>query len=93
VKNVKNAKTLKPCPPGKQRNPLTNRCINVKATTTTIRNAPLPHTPLVIAPETHNKTVNKMTTVKKATTVKTLTPCPEGKERNPLTNRCINIRR
>jgi hypothetical protein len=89
VKNGKNTKTLKPCPPGKKRNPLTNRCINVKSTTTTIRNAPLPHTPLVIAPDTHNKTAKKATTAK---TVKILTPCPPGKERNPLTNRCIKIR-
>lgn len=89
VKNGKNTKTLKPCPPGKKRNPLTNRCINVKSTTTTIRNAPLPHTPLAIAPDTHNKTAKKATTAK---TVKILSPCPPGKERNPLTNRCIKIR-
>lgn len=91
-KTVKNVNNLKPCPPGKERNPLTNRCINIKARTIVHApinapiNVPLPHTPLVIAPETHNKTV------KKANASKTLSPCPPGKERNPLTNRCIKIK-
>lgn len=92
TKNAKNAKNgnngnnLKPCPPGKQRNPLTKRCINIKSSTIIHApiHAPVPHTPLVIAPETHNKTVKTVKT-------KTFKPCPPGKQRNPLTNRCITI--
>lgn len=73
---------LSPCPAGKYRNPVTNRCRNIETVVSSLspcdedeyRN-----------PETNR--CRKIATLASSS----LTPCKEGQERNPETNRCRNI--
>lgn len=100
---VKNA-TLPDCGPGRERNPSTNRCRLVTATTSTYTACQ--------AGQERNPATNRCRSVLSATTSlkpcganqyrnpetnrcktiapasSTLSPCPTGQERNPATNRC-----
>ena len=93
----------KPCPPGKVRNPKTNRCKKIEKTSPskkkTLKSCPPGK---VRNPKTNRcKNVEKTQTkgkpkpktkgkpkTKSKTKTKHLKPCPPGKVRNPMTNRC-----
>ena len=92
---------LKPCPPGKVRNPKTNRCKKIEKTSPSKKKTLKPCPPgKVRNPKTNRcKNVEKKQTKGKPQTKrktksksksksKTLKPCPPGKVRNPMTNRC-----
>jgi len=69
------------CPPGKFRNPDTNRCRNIGTTTASL--APC-------GPgETRNPETNRCRKI--ATTSTGLSPCQTGYQRNPDTNRCRKV--
>lgn len=69
---------LAPCPAGKYRNPLTNRCRNVEADAAILTDCQDGYY--------RNPETNRCRKVLAATA--TLTPCQEGYSRNPETNRC-----
>jgi hypothetical protein len=69
---------LAPCPAGKYRHPITNRCRNIEADTVMLVACD--------ADEYRNPETNRCRKV--ATLAATLTPCNVGYERNPETNRC-----
>jgi hypothetical protein len=73
--------TNKDCPPGKFRNPETNRCKNIVSTASTL----LPCGP----GQARNPLTNRCRSTSSSTS--TLTPCKAGQERNPDTNRCRSI--
>jgi serine/threonine protein kinase len=66
------------CPPGKERNPNTRRCIN-KCKPTYLRNSDFKCI-------REKRVANRISSSKN----KTLKICPPNKERNPKTRRCIN---
>lgn len=70
-----------PCPEGKFRNPLTNRCKLINSTTSQL--VPCG------ADEFRNPETNRCKKI--ASTSSSLVPCGEGQERNPETNRCRNV--
>lgn len=70
-----------PCPPGKYRNPETNRCRNIETAAANL-------TPCRAGQE-RNPETNRCRTI--ATATASLTPCREGYERNPETNRCRKV--
>lgn len=72
---------LKPCAEDQYRNPATNRCRSVVATTSTL----VPCGP----GQERNPETNRCRSV--ATITGTLAPCPAGSERNPDTNRCRKV--
>ncbi len=72
------AALLKPCAPGQERNPATNRCRSVGTASNTIQPCP--------AGQERNPSTNRCKSVLAAST--TLQPCPAGQSRNPDTNRC-----
>lgn len=74
------ARPLNPCPPGKERNPATNRCRKIQ-TQAKPKPKPKPKTQAKPKPKTQAKPKPK-------TQAK---PCPPGKERNPATNRCRKV--
>ena len=74
-------KMLKPCPPGKERNPITRRCVTVKKTA-----GPKPCPP----GKERNPASGRCVTVKKKAGSK---PCPPGKERNPASGRCVTVKK
>jgi serine/threonine protein kinase len=98
---------MTPCPPGKERNPFTRRCVKVCAAGQTRVNGRCKKTILTktcppgkeINPDTGRciKVCPAGQTrvngrCKKVPKVKTPTPsCPPGKERNPDTGRCIKV--
>lgn len=73
--------SLKPCAPNQYRNPETNRCRLISASTPSL-------VPCKEGQE-RNPETNRCRNI--ATATKTPTPCKEGQERNPETNRCRNI--
>ena len=95
------------CPPGKERNPLTRRCVKTCLAGQTRVNGRCKKAPLVKAcppGKERNPATGRCIAIcpagqtrvngrcKKAPKVKTPTPsCPAGKERNPATGRCIMI--
>ena len=72
---------LAPCPAGKYRNTLTNRCRNIEEDATVLASCE--------ADEYRNPDTNRCKKI--ASAVSTLTPCTEGYERNEETNRCRKI--
>ena len=81
VKKTANNVKTEPCPPGKIRNPKTQRCIKKPV-------------PLVKRPCEKGKVRNPKTgrcITQKASSVKQIKVCPEGKILNPKTNRCVNV--
>jgi hypothetical protein len=88
---------LKACPPGKEINPKTGRCVAIKVNKSkTIKNAknlmPKVPTPKVPTPKvpTPKEPTPKQPTPKEPTLK--LKACPPGKEINPKTGRCVNIK-
>ncbi len=92
AKAAKATKELKDCPEGKVRNPITKRCVNEKkapkakeATDAAKANADEVKEVIVkVVKEPKAPAVPKA-----AKAPKELKECPEGKVRNPITNRCI----
>ncbi|HTE22146.1 MAG TPA: lamin tail domain-containing protein [Candidatus Limnocylindria bacterium] len=77
---------LAPCPDGKFRNPLTNRCKSLVATAVASAAGLTP----CQAGQTRNPATNRCrSTVVAASSA--LTPCKPGQERNPATNRCRSV--
>ncbi len=72
------AAVLTPCPPGKYRNPETNRCKSLPDDEVL--------TPCA-AGQVRNPETNRCRSAQLASST-TLTPCKEGQERSPETNRC-----
>ena len=72
-----------PCPPGKERNPKTGRCINIKNQV----KSPCP------PGKERNPKTRRCVNIKKTHEEKMNEPCPPGKERNPKTGRCIKTRK
>lgn len=72
---------LAPCPAGKYRNTLTNRCRNIEEDASVLASCE--------ADEYRNPETNRCKKIAFATS--TLTPCAEGYERNEETNRCRKI--
>lgn len=70
-----------PCPPGKFRNPETNRCKNIQTVSTALA-------PCAIG-QLRNPETNRCRNI--VSTVSSLVPCRSGQERNPETNRCRNV--
>jgi hypothetical protein len=84
------SKSPKPCPPGKERNPATGRCRNVKSPNIKKVKSPKPCPPgKERNPSTGRCRNVKSPNIKK---VKSPKPCPPGKERNPSTGRCRNVK-
>lgn len=84
-------KTKRPCPPGKERNPKTGRCITIKQTHN-IMDQPCPDgktrnpkTGRCITIKQKQKKIQKRNIMDK--------PCPPGKERNPKTHRCVKTQK
>lgn len=73
--------TSTPCPEGKYRNPLTNRCRNIEADASVLATC--------AEDEYRNPDTNRCR--KAVLAAATITPCQEGYERNPDTNRCRKI--
>lgn len=72
---------LAPCPAGKFRNPLTNRCKNIATTGNLLK-------PCAVD-QVRNPETNRCRKIGGAGS--SLTPCKPGQERNPETNRCRKI--
>lgn len=70
--------SLKPCAPGKYRNPATNRCKNIETASSTLK----PCQPDQI----RNPETNRCRKI--SSTASTLKPCAPDQVRNPATNRC-----
>jgi len=70
---------LEPCPPGKFRNPETNRCKNITSGQNNLK------------PCAPNQYRNPETNRCKKIETSTLKPCKEGQYRNPETNRCKSV--
>jgi hypothetical protein len=70
-----------PCPEGKYRNPLTNRCRNIEADASVLSSC--------ADDEYRSPDTNRCR--KTVLAAATITPCQEGYERNPDTNRCRKI--
>jgi hypothetical protein len=102
VKPIKPIKTAKPvvakpdekeCPEGKEINPVTKRCVNV-CKDGQVRN---PETGKCVASTKKTKTEPKKEEPKKEEPKKAEPKgakekeCPEGKEINPVTKRCVNV--
>ena len=92
--NPKNGKCVDPCGPGKERNPTTFRCINIKkkksktAKTSTAK-AKKRVSPKLLSQDDCDK-LDKEYNPKNG---KCVERCGAGKERNPTTFRCINIKK
>lgn len=71
---------LSSCAPGQERNPATNRCRSIVATS--IATQPCG------AGQERNPATNRCRSVLGASTTAALKPCPAGQTRNPSTNRC-----
>jgi len=71
---------MEACPPGKYRNPDTNRCRNIQAKSILI--------PCDLG-QVRNPETNRCR--KGTNSEASLTPCKQGQERNPETNRCRNV--
>ena len=78
---VPKAKTIQPCPEGKERNPATGRCKSIQTQKRKVAES-------CLIGKKINPATGRCITVSK---VKTAKSCPEGKERNPATRRCKNI--
>jgi hypothetical protein len=74
--------SLLPCPPGKFRNPATNRCKTVATATGVL-------TPCKTG-QARNPETNRCRSIVFAASG-ALTPCNPGQERNPATNRCRSV--
>jgi hypothetical protein len=75
------AKTIQPCPEGKERNPATGRCKSIQTQKRKVAES-------CLIGKKINPATGRCITVSK---VKTAKSCLEGKERNPATGRCKNI--
>jgi hypothetical protein len=73
---------IKECPQSKVLNPLTGRCIKIKHKTIKIKKEPK-----IKEPKTIKNTIKQQ--IKKEPKIKV---CPPGKEVNPKTGRCVNIK-
>lgn len=71
---------LKPCAPRQERNPTTNRCRSMAASTSTLK-------PCKVGQE-RNPVTNRCRNLEAASSLK---PCQPGQERNPETNRCRKV--
>lgn len=69
-----------PCPEGKYRNPLTNRCRNIESDASALASCD--------ADEYRHPETNRC---RKITTASSLAPCKDGQYRSEETNRCRNI--
>lgn len=76
-----NTDGLAPCPVGKYRNALTNRCRNIEDDASVLASCEVD--------EYRNPETNRCKKI--ALAISTLTPCAEGYERNEETNRCRKI--
>ena len=74
------------CPEGKVLNPITGRCINVKA------NKPLKDDKVCPDGKVLNPITGRFINIKADKPLKDVKICPEGKVLNPITRRCINIK-
>jgi hypothetical protein len=87
----KNNKQFEPCPDGKIRNPLTKRCVKIDGAVSK---------KLKLVKVDKSDKVNKVDKVDKADKAdkadaqksKRSKPCPDGKFRNPITNRCKKMK-
>ncbi len=73
--------SLAPCPAGKYRSPLTNRCRTIESDAAVLASCD--------ADEFRNPETNRCRKISLASV--TLAPCNEGYERNPETNRCRKL--
>jgi hypothetical protein len=74
--------TIKPCPEGQERHPVTKRCRKIKKVTKTASSQRINVNRLdLLEPQPQPQPI--------LLPVKALKPCPEGKVRNPATGRCI----
>jgi hypothetical protein len=92
TKAAKATKELKDCPEGKVRNPITKRCVNEKKAAKTKDAADAAEAKKAAkanADEVKEVIVKVVKAPKAAKATKELKDCPEGKVRNPITNRCI----
>jgi len=94
---------VKSCPPGKEINPKTGRCVNIKTQKVKTQKVKTQKvkTPKVKTPKVKTPKVEpiicpegcfKIETKKDEKIEKTEKRCPEGKELNPKTGRCVNIK-
>src|SRR5690606_15418215 len=79
IVDIQNELGLAPCPPGKYRNPLTNRCRNIVADAS------------VLAACKDGQYRNPETNRCRKIEASTLKPCKDGQYRSEETNRCRNI--
>ena len=98
AKAAKATKELKDCPEGKVRNPITKRCVNEKKAPKTKEAAKAKAAKATKEANADEVKEVKVKVVKEpkapavpkaAKATKELKDCPEGKVRNPITNRCI----
>ena len=83
---------IKVCPPGKELNPKTGRCINIKTKTQKIKAEKTCPPGKELNPLT-GRCINIKTKTQKNIKIKAVKTCPPGKELNPLTGRCINTKK
>lgn len=81
VESGETTSSLTPCPEGKYRNPLTNRCKSIASAASSL-------TPCA-ADQVRNPATNRCRKV--TSSGSNLTPCQPGQERNPVTNRCRKV--
>ena len=74
------------CPEGKVLNPITGRCINVKA------DKPLKDVKVCPEGKVLNPITGRFINIKADKPLKNVKVCPEGKVLNPITGRCINMK-
>jgi hypothetical protein len=82
-----------PCPPGKERNPATGRCIKIKVLKAH-KEPKAPKTPKAPKDPNAPKLVKALKEPKAQVPKALRAPkeCPPGKERNPATGRCVKIK-
>ena len=93
---IKRKKPVKPCLPGKERDPLTNRCKKVKKVTTNVKVPTTKKTSVSTTKKASSSKKASVSTTKKTGEIngkKQVKPCLPGKERDPLTNRCKNVKK
>jgi hypothetical protein len=78
TKKVKLKQTIKSCPPGKEINPKTGRCVNVKTQKIKLEEVKLEEVKVALEPLIVPEPVTKS--------------CPPGKEINPKTGRCVKTK-
>jgi hypothetical protein len=85
-------KSTKSCPPGKEINPKTGRCIKIKTKTQKVRKIKIPKAKTPKQKVEIEEPKKVLETVKLEPEIKSTKSCPPGKEINPKTGRCIKIK-